>query len=200
MDEALSLLDKHVESLTPGRQAFIKKLLKERRANPALWTTTGTDAIAADRVENLYGMLSNIANEGVPDELKKFIAQLSESLIITGVRPNWAILTLPFSAIDESRKEIERRYGQRPAVSNWGPHITVVRGERALVKGGDKPKEWGLRAGDKFNITVVPGVQEGRNKYFYQDIKCPELEVLRKDLGLRPNPTPDFHITIGCIR
>lgn len=200
MEAALDLLEKNLSSLTPGRKIFVEKLLHDRQKNPSLWTATGTAAVEALQVENLYRLLKNTVAENSSTELKQFVDSLDSSLIITGVRPNWAILELPFSAIEESRKEIEKKYGQKPAVSNWGPHITVVRGERATIKCGDKPKNWELRTGEKFEVTITSKIQEGKNRYFYQDVECPELEILRKDLGLRPKPTPDFHITIGCIR
>lgn len=80
------------------------------------------------------------------------------------------------------------------AGSRHGPHISVVKGEKAknyqLVKSCK---------GMKFNFRYSNVVRDNRY-HAWLDVKSPELSQFREDLGLPPKPYHSFHLTIGRLR
>lgn len=78
--------------------------------------------------------------------------------------------------------------------SRWGPHISVVSGERPkdikLWKSLPNKKCW-------FNYSVV---QKTDGHFIWLDVQSKDLEKIRKDLGLSEKPYFSFHLTLGRFR
>ena len=188
--EALNVLSKTKESLSPQQTTFLRATLERQEKED--WDTRG---IPTNSIQPIFTLLENVAAKSPPSsELAILQTRIRSELVITRTRPNWAIVRVPIPLIEEARTQIGLKEGQKPAIPSWGPHITIVRGERALRA------QWGLKEGVEVDFSFDPEVKEGRNRYFYLDAYSPALEELRINLGLKRRPTPDFHITIGCIR
>lgn len=78
--------------------------------------------------------------------------------------------------------------------SRWGPHISVVAGERP------KNKElWNALPGKicEFRYSVN---HRNDDHFIWLDVQSDDLEKIRKDLGLSRKPFFSFHLTLGRFR
>lgn len=76
----------------------------------------------------------------------------------------------------------------RPA---WKEHISVVRDE--------EPRDrdfWEIYTGHTVKFWYKPE-PETDGSYYWLDVECPALSIIREELGLHPRPEYPFHITIG---
>lgn len=78
--------------------------------------------------------------------------------------------------------------------SRWGPHISIVTGER--------PKDkilWKTLPGKeyRYRYSVNHRVQ---GPFVWLDVQSDDLEKVRINLGLKPKPHFNFHLTIGRLR
>ena len=69
----------------------------------------------------------------------------------------------------------------RPA---WGTHISVVRGEKP-----SNPDAWRKYQGKRFKFTYDPEYINTNGRHWWFRTHCPELEEVRVELGLTPQPT-----------
>lgn len=187
--DALDVLTTNRDCLTAHHVEILDATLRKRHQDQ--WDTTG---IPTSSIQPIFTLLENVAAKNNNLAITNFQSKVRSELVITRIRPNWAIVRVPIPLIENARTQIGLKEGQKPAIPSWGPHITIVRGERV-----DRTK-WGLQEQEEINFSFDTEVKEGRNRYFYLDVYSPELEQVRLNLGIRRKPTPDFHITIGCIR
>ncbi|MEM2159484.1 MAG: hypothetical protein QXN55_00865 [Candidatus Nitrosotenuis sp.] len=91
----------------------------------------------------------------------------------------------------------KRRYLQ-PA---WGSHVSVVRGEEPENK-----EAWGKYHGEKIELEYQHRIEATRelgfrDKFFMVRVRCPRLNEIRKELGLKFEDQRGreftFHITIA---
>jgi hypothetical protein len=78
--------------------------------------------------------------------------------------------------------------------SRWGPHISVVTGE--------KPKDmqlWQTLPGKLCNFKYSINHRIER-QFIWIDVQSDDLEKVRMDLGLKPKPFFSFHLTIGRFK
>lgn len=81
---------------------------------------------------------------------------------------------------------------------SWDAHITVIRGERECAK---HPALWKKYHGKRVNFTYEHGIlhsakdKDQPGHFWWITANCPELDELRKELGLRTGY--QYHITIG---
>lgn len=187
---ALSVLTTNREYLTPHQAETLDNTLQKRDQDQ--WDVSG---IPTSFIQPIFTLLDNVTAKNQRNlDLVTFQNKVKSELVITRIRPNWAIVRVPIPLIESARTQIGLKEGQKPAIPSWGPHITIVRGERL-----DKNK-WRSHEQEEINFSFNTEVKEGRNRYFYLDVFSPQLEEIRDNLDLKRRPTPDFHITIGCIR
>jgi len=93
--------------------------------------------------------------------------------------------------------------GQRLNPPAWGPHISIVRGEKP-----SNIKAWSKYQGKRFAFEYDPQYINTNGKHWWFRVTSPELEDVRLELGLTPQPTyihyvtkevtvNPFHLTIG---
>ena len=76
--------------------------------------------------------------------------------------------------------------------SAWKPHCTVTRGENP------RGRKMLWKKYDRFPVDLHYSPEVWTNgKHWWLPVASPELEKIRKELGLRPRPYVPFHITIG---
>jgi hypothetical protein len=165
---------------------YIKNLLKK---DTELLTRLGPQACHPIIVNNIYNEAFLIENK--TPELNLLLENIRKALIITTQKKNWAIVHVGFDVIKEARETILKDYGQKPAISSWGPHVTFIREEFYSI-----PR---YRDGETIEISYNTEIKKGKKNYFFFDVVSEELEDIRKFQNLNPNPKPDFHLTIGCI-
>jgi hypothetical protein len=66
----------------------------------------------------------------------------------------------------------------------WGAHISVVRGEEPVYKW-----LWGKHSGKRIVFYYDPVYINTNGRHWWMRITCPELEHIRCELGLTPQPT-----------
>lgn len=76
----------------------------------------------------------------------------------------------------------------------WGAHISVLRGEEPPNK-----EAWKKYNGEILEFTST-GCLDSNEWYWWIDVECPRLEEIRAEMGLRPKPEFDYHITIGKVQ
>jgi hypothetical protein len=76
--------------------------------------------------------------------------------------------------------------------SAWGSHVSIVRGERPANQDA-----WRKYQGKRVWFEYSPENVHGRFGYWWIEVRSPELERIRVELGLKPQPKKPFHITIG---
>lgn len=103
-----------------------------------------------------------------------------------------------------SDKWIVTQHGVKMCGSAWGSHISVIRGE--------KPRKnlnrWKAYENLKIEFEYFPETLSTNTKHWWMQIKSKQLEEIRKEFGLTPQPTyfdkfskkveiNPFHLTIG---
>lgn len=126
--------------------------------------------------------------------LNKYIRRVEEDLVITRKRSNWAILKVSRETIRPFFDQI-RSDGTCISPSVWGPHISVIRGERRPNR-----DNWYVDHGKSFTITIDEKIKRNRKGYFWVHATSKELEKVRTSMGLPPRPSPPFHLTIGKLQ
>lgn len=86
---------------------------------------------------------------------------------------------------------------------SWGPHVSLIRGEKPIDE-----SLWGKYEGKIFEFAYDPQYINTNGKHWWFRVISPELEAVRLELGLTPQPTyihrmtqeervNPFHFTIG---
>lgn len=70
-------------------------------------------------------------------------------------------------------------------------HITVVRGENII-----NFKHWGKYENCLITFDIDDNIKNNK-EYYWVDVKCPFLHLVRKELDLSYDPKYPFHLTIG---
>jgi len=95
-------------------------------------------------------------------------------------------------------RSVIRKYN-RINIPKYPPHITVIRGEKIV-----KPAIWGKYASVMVEFWYRNTIYND-DVYWWLEVKCDNLEAIRKELGLFPTSpltmSPDgkhkFHITLA---
>jgi hypothetical protein len=105
--------------------------------------------------------------------------------------------------------------GIKTVGSAWGPHISVIRGDRDFSSSASQGVRkrnvmpiWGKYENKKIWFEFNPEYLNTNGKHWWIRVKSLELEEIREELGLTPQPTyydrrlgawrvNPFHITIG---
>ena len=75
----------------------------------------------------------------------------------------------------------------------WGTHISIIRGEKI-----HKPELWKLDENKIVQFEYQGGVIDN-GEYYWLNVRCNYLSLLRKEYGLSPYPKFGFHLTIGRV-
>lgn len=78
--------------------------------------------------------------------------------------------------------------------SRWGPHISVVSGERPKNR-----QLWDSLDGRPCWYRYSSNIRTD-DEFVWVDVQSNELEDIREDLGLRRKPYFSFHLTIGRLK
>ena len=74
----------------------------------------------------------------------------------------------------------------------WKSHISVVRGD-----GLPDLDYWGKHEGEEVDFFYRPRDLGFNGMYWWLDVESPQIEQIRIELGLEPDPKYDLHLTIG---
>jgi hypothetical protein len=129
-----------------------------------------------------------------PQKLLCFLKELEAKLCRTKTKPWTAIVRVDNPKFMEQCQQKLRHKNKIVTPSAWGPHVTLVRGEHPTSQGEIL---WGFRQNQQVNLWVDSDLKTNHRGYWWVDIKSKELNKYRKELGLNPRPTIQFHLTIG---
>lgn len=149
----------------------------------------------------------------------------------TRTEPWWALLKCDYGLVNYYRHLILKSYGleftsdiltdkidaetkkvwpikvldARTNTSAWGPHISVIRGEKPVNR-----EYWKRYENERIEFTYDPEYLNTNGRHFWIRAVSPRLEEIRTELGLTPQPTyfhrksgtvrvNPFHLTIGSL-
>ncbi len=107
-------------------------------------------------------------------------------------RQSWmaAVIVHP-SIIQYYQYWVKRELGLHLNTPLFKAHVSVVRGE-------EPKKQWNWRKHHNRIVTLEYGVDlRISEKYVWLPVYSKELEEIRVELGLKPQPKVDFHLTVG---
>ena len=104
----------------------------------------------------------------------------------------WAAAMLPSELTAFYRHLYFTQTGEALTAPMWRAHVSVIRGEEPKNKG-----LWKKYHNQEFSLTYFPEAARGSDKYFWFPVESEELERVRLELGLRPQPKVKFHLTVG---
>ena len=113
----------------------------------------------------------------------------------------WIVLSCDHSIVNYYKTVIEKMIWKKLSTSFHGAHVTVL----AAKHNGDfrKHKNWGKYNEKlvKFNYSPIIYTNElvGKDRYFWLNITCPFISLIRKDFNLDPNLKWPTHLTIGYL-
>jgi hypothetical protein len=126
-------------------------------------------------------MVENSASRIVPSDL-----WLDSAKLDTSIDKHWMVSIRKF----------------KTSPSAWGPHVSVIRGEKPLDL-----TAWKKYQDERVEFTYDPRYINTNGRHWWFRVKSPRLEEIRKELGLTPQPTfidyhgntrvNPFHFTIG---
>lgn len=111
-----------------------------------------------------------------------------------GGNPWWLILRTDDAIIEYYQWWIESELRiklQRPL---FGAHISVIRGEEPI----HNSSLWKIRQGESLQVYYSPFLEHAEG-FWWLPILCPQLEEIRLELGLSPQPQYGFHMTVGRV-
>jgi hypothetical protein len=152
--------------------------------------------LTASSADYLYDSLVYAKNKYPTDtEITSLYERVTNDLLIGQVRKGWAIIKVPYPLISVHRSSIKTK--PLPSIPTWGPHITVVQGERqAYGQPIEIPSQWGYKAGCQFMLSIDWTLRQTKRHYYF-NVTSPELETLREEIGLPRLPDVGFHLTLG---
>lgn len=124
--------------------------------------------------------------------------QFDGTLIYKG---GWVLVECPHSVVNYYKWWIEKFIWKKISTSYHSPHITIVAGK--YDAGMEKHPCWQKYDGAKVrNILYEAKIYTDndwffRGEYFWLRVSHPLLNIIRRELGLRPEPFHPFHLTIG---
>ena len=115
----------------------------------------------------------------------------SEAASRKGFQSWWMILDTPESIPYYYRYWLKREIGLSLNAPVWRSHVTVCRGETPK-----KQWNWKKYEGRRITFEYSPEIKLSET-YAWLSIYSRELEEIRVELGLAPQPFVRFHLTIG---
>jgi hypothetical protein len=109
-----------------------------------------------------------------------------------GFQKWWAMALAPKGLHDYYAHWLMKTHGVKLTLPLWGVHLTVIRGElpRHL-------RNWRKYDGQTFRVYYDGSDLQYSDKYAWLPAHSPDLEAVRRELGLRSQPKVAFHVTLG---
>jgi len=104
---------------------------------------------------------------------------------------NWAWLQCSLDTILYYHWFLEKK-GLSLNLPIWKAHITVVRESDELDTLTLEPYY-----GKEIEFIYCPEGIGTNGEHWWIEVQCPEIEKIRQEYGLEPQPEYDFHLTIG---
>jgi hypothetical protein len=169
--------------------------------DPVYWVRRKGEVSDASKLNKLYqhaqGLQSNTEIPEVSMLISKLVYNIDQQLIVTSRKPGWAILRAESQSVGPYLQEL-RASGTKISSSAWGAHISVIRGELGSAAKHPACKELLQKTqGSTYTVEVDGKVRKNLAGYYWLNVKAPELEALRVNLGLSARPKTPFHLTIG---
>lgn len=113
---------------------------------------------------------------------------------------DWIIIECPKDIVNYYKFWVEKFLGKKISTSLHKPHITVLAGKHE--KGFNKHRLWkryeGLVVDFKYSSRIFTDHEWFfKGQYFWLRVKCPFVEQVRTELGLKPELRWPLHCTIG---
>lgn len=113
---------------------------------------------------------------------------------------DWIIVECPHDVVNYYRFWVQKFLGKKISTSYHKPHITVLAGKHE--RGLSKHPLWGKYEGKVVEFKYYSHIYTDhewftRGKYFWLRVECPFLEMLRLQLGLKPQLRWPLHLTVG---
>jgi len=98
-----------------------------------------------------------------------------------------------YAGVDNRKFKIEPKLALVGRVDPpaWGPHISIIRGERL-----PDSRAWRRYDGTVVRFSYNPELRYNDN-HFWLDVQCNQLLDLREELGLRREPRVQLHLTMA---
>ena len=169
-------------------------MIAKTTEDPYCYYVGKTRAPVKADVEFVWAVANSIAeiNTGFREIhlLKQVVAEVDSKLILNNNNQGWAILVVQSPQIKNKLKSL-RSQGIHISGSLWGPHVSVVRGERVN-------NAWKRYENHVFEIEVnLDETKQNKQGYYWYGCQSRQLEIIRLELGLPPRPSIPFHLTIG---
>lgn len=108
-----------------------------------------------------------------------------------GLQSWWLKADVHQSISQYYRYWLQRELGIKLNTPLWKSHITIIRGETPRNQ-----SLWRKHNGRRFEFSYDPQVRVSET-YAWLSVESKELENVRVELGLRPQPRVNFHLTLG---
>ena len=184
----------------------LRKFIEAYTANPYYWLSRGNSAVSEETLDELIKLARFIVSLPHPSEetwknidpvyMANALKLMETDMIIKSKTDGeaWCILKVDLKTIQEQLEGL-RTAGVNISGSAWGPHISVIRGEKV------DPEIWATYPDAGKIITFeLKDLRHNKNGYYWYDVESRELELLRIQHKLSPRPTPPFHLTIGKVQ
>lgn len=112
----------------------------------------------------------------------------------------WIVVRCSHSVVNYYKWWVEKFIGKKISTSYHSPHISVLAGKHE--RGLSKHPLWGKYEGKVVEFKYYSHIYTDhewftRGKYFWLRVECPFLEMLRLQLGLKPQLRWPLHLTVG---
>ena len=109
--------------------------------------------------------------------------------------PWWLLLECDSGIVDYLLWHLLRHGIDLDKGSRWGAHISAVKGEEPLF-----PQAWGREQGLEVEFFYGHTIHWANGYHVWVEVLCPELTLLRKELGLWQKDHARYHLTLGRLR
>jgi hypothetical protein len=158
------------------------------------WMVSSTHPTPEDDINKLYWYLEQwvviVQDPETVTAIKTFLDKVESKMCKTTTHPWTAILKVDNLSIAPYLQELKEQ-GIKVTPSAWGPHITWVNKEEPHNKGN-----WEAYQNIPIKFELKPEIKTN-GTYYWLDIECNDLKLMRRALGLKPEPKIPFHLTIG---
>lgn len=107
----------------------------------------------------------------------------------------WVVMDTPNSIVRYYSWWVRKLTWKKGSTPLHGSHCTVVNGKVEDVR---KNAAWGLRQGAIIRFEYNSAIKTN-GQYYWLTVRCPALQDIRRELGLKPFPKWEYHITIFYI-
>jgi hypothetical protein len=114
---------------------------------------------------------------------------------ISRKEPWWLILEVSPSIVEYYKYWIWKEKRIKVMKSLWGPHVSIVRGEEPP---DERKDQWGKYEGEQRDVLYSVSLEKN-DFYWWLLVKSDELVSIRRELGLRDEPSYGFHLTVGRV-